>query len=180
MRTLGRRGLLVAAAAVLGVAVLAAYPLWGSSSGNADAEALGSRQDACPVTAPDGSFLPPAPYPAAPVGTPGGDVWYGTTDLFTALPASGLELTVGGQKTFWWSLEFDYRNEPWPPITVTAARRASSATAVRSHVPATHGVVAGGQPFMLAGIDFPEAGCWYLRAEYRGHVLELVGEVRDP
>ncbi len=180
MRTLGRRRLLIAAAAGLAVAVITTYALLGSFSGNSDASALGSHQEACPVTVPTGPFLPPAPFSAEPTGMGDRDFWYGTTDLFTALPASGLRLVTGGDKTFWWSLDFDYHDEPWPAIVVTAEPRRSSAAAVRSLVPATHGWVAGGQAFMLAGIDIPEAGCWDLRADYRGHVLELVVEVRRP
>ena len=173
--TPGRRGLMVAAAGLLAVAVVAGYSIFG----NFGAGALGPSQGVCPVTLPEEQFSPPAPFPAEPVGAPGGYFWYGTADLWTALPTSGRLLVTGGDKTFWWSPEFDYSDEPNPSIMVTANHRGGSAAAVTSLMPASHGWASGGQPFMLVGINVPEAGCWDLRAEYRGHVLELVVDVRD-
>ena len=176
-RTVGRQVLLAAVAVLLAAGGGVALTLLGSSGDGLGAVASGSPEHACPVTIPEEPFAPPPPAAPAPSGFGDRSAWYGTAGLWTALPESGLRLSAGGDKTFWWSERSDYQREPNPQITVTATLHGASGEAVASAVPATHGWAETGTPFMLAAIDIPEAGCWELRAEHRGQVLELVVEV---
>jgi hypothetical protein len=82
-------------------------------------------------------------------------------------------------KTFWWSKDFDVTAERVPDIKVTARQWGGSTTA-SADPHTTHGWVTGAAPFMLVGLSLPDYGCWAIRAEYRGHVLEYVEEVVAP
>lgn len=132
----------------------------------------------CPVT------IPPAEGVAPPAGipeTPPDGVWYGTPELFTALPVEGARwsaLPPGadggvGQKTFWWSDAFVAADEPMPAITVTASRLDREAPEVIES-PGTNGNRADVGSFMLVGIELPSTGCWAITADYRGAELSYV------
>ncbi len=126
----------------------------------------------CAVSAAQVDFVPPRPFPteAAGAGFPG--QWYGTADLWTVLPRK----QVLSDKTFWWSPHFDPGSEPEPAIRITATRLDAPQHVVRTER-ATHGWVQADAPFMLVGLELPIAGCWFIRAEYRGYELEYVVEI---
>jgi hypothetical protein len=103
-----------------------------------------ATRETCPITIPPQPvFVPPAPYPAeAPPLYQ--SVWYGTAELWTMLDTDGEvwhPMTDGhfGDKTFWWSQSFEWRNELQPAITIDA-RRLDREEHFEGHGPATHGV----------------------------------------
>jgi Tol biopolymer transport system component len=146
--------------------------------------ASSAEPSSCPVTVPpEPSFVPPSPYPADP---PFGQVWYGTSDLWTILDPEGAiwrDLPVGegrhaiGNKTLWFSEDFstspgeDFSGDD--RITLTAVDLDGSARTV---------VQEGGVPsfnrdiknFLLVGLGLPEPGCWEVTARYRGVELTYV------
>lgn len=133
-----------------------------------------SSAAACPTTAAEQPpFVPLPPYPAAPPGGPYG-FWYGSRELWTALPGNGQwgQLALG-EKFWWWSEEFDARAEPVPALVVTA-RRLDGPSPVYRAGPATHGWSSDLYEAMLVWIDLPADGCWELIGEYRGHRLTVV------
>ncbi|WP_052664825.1 hypothetical protein [Nitriliruptor alkaliphilus] len=72
----------------------------------------------CPVTVPDGDFVPPAPYPEQPASD--GGVRLGSSELWTVLDADGDYLP---RKIVWWSEHFEGgHRESDPEISVTWER----------------------------------------------------------
>jgi hypothetical protein len=120
----------------------------------------------CLVTLPSQPFfIPPAGQPADPVEGDG-DYWYGTNDLWTALPLDGV--WPGDQKVFWWSPSYNVNTEPLPALKVTGKRldgNAPLATADRA---------TSGAGVMLDVIRFPTSGCWQITGAYHGHSLSFV------
>lgn len=124
----------------------------------------------CPITTvPDSPFAPPEPYPAlAPPGT----FWYGTQDLWTALPIDGSWQGLR-QKVFWWHLGFDGRTEHKPQLTVAGRRLDGAGSFVRAP-PATNASNAGfGGWTILALVDIPTTGCWEITGSYRGGMIRF-------
>ncbi|MBI5949471.1 MAG: hypothetical protein HY875_15130 [Chloroflexi bacterium] len=132
----------------------------------------------CPVTVPGEPFLAPPPQPSVPPAYYQ-SVWYGTARLWTMLRPEGqvwrLPQQPQGfvQKTFWWSDQFSVDGEPRPAITVTGRRLDATGVTFTAGNPGTHAVADFGKA-MLVGIDIPTAGCWEIRAEYKGEVLSYV------
>lgn len=140
--------------------------------------------EACAVTQPDPSFVPPPPYPSSPPD--GRSVWFGTSQLWTMLEPDG-EVWEGSEesplslmiKTFWWSSDWaGMREEQEPAITVVGTRLDGPGTFTTDHATNAAADSLGGEA-MLVGIEFPTAGCWQLTAEYRDAVLSYVVWIQD-
>jgi hypothetical protein len=95
----------------------------------------------------------------------GGEVWF---DLPRG--ADGL-----GQKTFWWSADFDVVNEPQPTISVTG-RQLDGFGRFASPAPGTNAGADFGSA-MLIGVGVPTAGCWEITATYKRATLSYVAWV---
>lgn len=144
-------------------------------------------RDACPVTEPGDS--PFAPSSETPEGPPlaYGAAWYGTPDLWTMVQHQGqvwTKLPVGTdgsltQKTFWWSDDYVFSEEPLPDITVTAQHLNGSAPTVEAGGPGTNASHPEIGNFMIVGLTFPQEGCWRITAEYRNITLGYVAWVDD-
>jgi hypothetical protein len=157
--------------------LLALFPLALGIAGTAvavpnDGENMspGSRLAACAVTTvAEPPFSPPVPYSAmAPPGT----FWFGTEDLWTALPTDGSWPGLR-QKMFWWRPGFDGRTEQKPQLTVVGRRLDGAGSFVRPP-PATNASNAGlGGWTMLALTDIPSAGCWEITGSYRGNMVRF-------
>lgn len=182
MRTaLASGGWLRAGAAVVamgGVATLAIVVIWLTNSG--DSSPSRTAPD-CPITVPDRPFVAGSPFPAEPPSLYG-SVWYGTDDLWTMLHPAGEQWELPrtgkslGQKTFWWSRKFGASgSEEQPRITVTGKRLDGPGAFVAGN-PGTNAVADFGKA-MLVGIEIPTAGCWEIRAEYKGSELVYVVRV---
>jgi hypothetical protein len=93
----------------------------------------------------------------------GGEVWIG-------LPRG----TDGarGQKTFWWSADFDVNHELQPAISVTG-RQLDGPGRFSSPAPGTNAQADFGSA-MLTGVEIPRIGCWQITATYRGASLSYV------
>jgi hypothetical protein len=132
----------------------------------------------CPITKrPDPPFVPPARFPSAPPGGPGGAFWYGTNDLWTVVNDDGSwggRIASGGydNKSFWWSAAYKVDLEPQPALLVLARRLDGSETA-RSEG-ATNAAASDIGSAMLTGLTLPTGGCWELTGRYRGHELSYV------
>jgi hypothetical protein len=122
-------------------------------------------------------FVPPAPYLSN--GPSGGEFWYGSDSLWTALPVSGswwgLPHNPEGysQKNFWWRKGYSVEAEPQPKLSITGERLDTS--------PLTFKVSGGTNAFaedigeaMLFGVDLPTLGCWKITGQYRTAKLSFV------
>lgn len=131
----------------------------------------------CPVTKPpDQPFVPPAPYELVP---PRGAFWYGTTELWTDLPESGVwsglpyEKDQGyGNKLFLWQAGYDWHQEPQPDIILVVKRLDANVPLVSKR----GGTSAhfNGTWQMLTGVGFPTAGCWEVTVFHAGTTLAFV------
>lgn len=135
----------------------------------------------CPVTVPTGNpFAPPSPYELGEKS-----FWLGTEKLWTALRKSGevwhwaphkpgheqevQPLTV---KTFWGSVDFDWKKEYPPGLRVTGRRLDGNAPPLLT-LPATN-AFPGPAAAMLVGVYVPTPGCWEITGEYKGQKLSYV------
>jgi hypothetical protein len=121
-------------------------------------------------------FTPPAPYELDD-----GGFWLGTEKLWTALPKSGAvwgwaprgpghpDLTA---KTFWGSVNFNWKTEYPPELKVTGRRLDGDAPPVIAHR-ATN-AFPGPAAAMLVGVYVPTPGCWEITGEYKGEKLSYV------
>ncbi len=131
----------------------------------------------CPVTSPpEELFAPPLPYPRYPPSS--SDFWYGTAELWTAVPNgvwSALPHNPEGytQKVFWWNKDYVWKKEPQPQLTVTGRRLDASAGPLKVSR-ATHAFADDIQSAMLVGVDFPTLGCWEITGRYRQAELSFV------
>src|SRR6266436_5529298 len=137
----------------------------------------------CPVTTPPAHpFTPPAWY------EPGDDsFWLGSEKLWTEGNKSGVwewephepwdgNLTV---KISWGSIDYDWRKEPRPNLTLTGRRLDGEAPPLLLQ-PMTHILPPGpnaGRGTMLSGVYVPTPGCWEITGEYRGEKLSFVVRV---
>lgn len=129
----------------------------------------------CPVTtAPNPSFVPPAPYPSKP-GT--GASWFGTGKLWTILPND--HRWSQGEKTFWWRGDWAHY-QGIPPAEVG---RRLSVTAQRIDAPAPAPAISNAngsyrprdwKSFLVGGIEFPTPGCWEITGHYQDGELHFV------
>lgn len=123
----------------------------------------------CPVTIPDGSFTPPAPYRA---NRDDGLVWFGTEELWTVLSPDG---TYPPRKSVWWSKDYaDPGIDPDPDITVTWNLLGGSQEITFPNDGATNGSTREDGLFMIAGIDPDLSGCWEVNARFGGANLSYV------
>jgi hypothetical protein len=131
----------------------------------------------CPITKPPTpAFVPGGSYPSQPSGA--GQFWYGTSDLWTALPADGTwrdlprEAGAYGQKIFFWEAGYDATKEPHPQVAVAGSRLDQAAERMLASK-GTNAMTETGDA-MLVGAAIPSAGCWEITAEHGGHVLRFV------
>jgi hypothetical protein len=136
----------------------------------------------CPVTTPPAHpFTPPA------WSEPGDDsFWLGSEKLWTEGSKSGVwewephkpghehevqPLTV---KISWGSVDYYWRKEPRPNLTLTGRRLDGEAPPLLL-MPMTN--IAGPNArhgFMLSGVYVPTPGCWEITGEYNGQKLSFV------
>lgn len=137
----------------------------------------------CHLTKPTHPFLPPADnsVPARPPAYYDAE-WYGTGRLWTMLRHGGeawFDLPRGadglGQKTFWWSADFDVVNEPQPAISVTG-RQLDGFGRFASLAPGTNAGADFGSA-MLIGVGVPTTGCWEITATYKRATLSYIAWV---
>jgi hypothetical protein len=134
----------------------------------------------CHLTKPTQLFVPPAGYPAPAQPPDYYDAgWYGNARLWTMLRHGGevwtnLPRAAGGfgQKTFWWSTDFDVNHELQPAIRVTG-RRLDGPGRFAVPAPGTNAQADFGSA-MLIGIEIPASGCWRIMATYRRASLSYV------
>lgn len=149
----------------------------------------GGVPDTCPVTRPaTTAFLPPEPHSAQPGR---GMFWYGSAQLWTVLPSSGIwtELYLNYARTppayskrvVWWRNGYDRHTEPHPNLQIKGKRLDSHAqrlVAGRSEgaTDQTFPETIKPEPpsFMVAGIDLPTLGCWEVTAQYKSQTLTFV------
>jgi hypothetical protein len=170
---------------LLMVAIVIVAGCVGTGSGANDPSTIGANNAsvACPVTAPTETFVAPAPAPERPPESYQAE-WYGTRSLWTMLDRDGevwASLPEGpdgfGQKTFWWSVEWDSDAEPQPEISVTG-RRLDAPGQFKSEGRGTNAFADFGAA-MLVGVTIPTTGCWELTGTYRGESLSYVVQVAD-
>ncbi len=151
---------------------------------NASQGSESSRPPAsCRVTlAPANSFTPPAAYQLEENTN---SFWFGTEKLWTVLRRSGevwywaphkpghehdvQPLTV---KSFWGSVDFDYRKEYPPKLKVTGRRLDGDAPPLLTLRPTN--AFPGPAAAMLVGIYVPVTGCWEITGEYKGQKLSFI------
>ena len=150
-----------------------------------DLSTIGSNEAsaACPLTAPTETFVAPSPAPERPPQSYRAE-WFGTRSLWTLLDREGevwASLPEGpdgfGQKTFWWSADWDPDAEPEPEISVTG-RRLDAPGQFVTDGPGTNAFADFGAA-MLVGVAIPTTGCWELTGTYRGESLSYVVRVAD-
>jgi hypothetical protein len=136
-----------------------------------------SAPASCPAThAPEPPFVPPAAYRSTPAG---GQFWYGTPALWTALPTTGawpnLPFDANGftQKILWWHDGYDWRAEPVPNLVVSGTKVDGPSKALVSS--------AGSNAFasdigsaMVVVVSMPTAGCWKITGAYKESQLSFV------
>lgn len=149
-----------------------------SGPGDVPSQATDVPIDAeCAVTRPDPPFVPPSPYRAGPPALYESD-WYGSPELWTMLDPDGETWTVGGQKTFWWSIAWaGAAADPEPAIRVRAERLDRPGRVASE--PGTNAIREDVGEAMLVGLEIPSAGCWEITATYRDASLSYVVQVVD-
>lgn len=136
----------------------------------------------CPVTvAPAIPFIPPPPY-EADASTK--SFLIGTDKLWTAVRKSGVwywaphppgqenEVQPLTAKTFWGSVDFDWKSENPPLLKVTGRRLDGDAPPLRT-LRSTN-AFPGPAAAMLSGVYVPTPGCWEITGEYKGEKLSFV------
>jgi hypothetical protein len=76
------------------------------------------------------------------------------------------------EKTFWGSVEFDYKKEYPPELKVTGRRLDGNAPPLLS-LRSTN-AFPGPAVAMLSGVYVPAPGCWEITGEYKGEKLSYV------
>ncbi len=139
--------------------------------------------DDCPVTRPP---EPPFEPPGRPVEVFKGRFWYGSDELFLALPLDGTWGQLArGEKVFWWSVNYPGGQEEWRPEMTVRARRLmetsdfgnrglleKSDVLVRGATNASHATFP--RTAMLHGLTLPSSGCWEITGAYKGAELSFV------
>lgn len=165
---------LLLAAALLPL-LLAACSTAAAASGAAEPEKAPVRagRAACPVTQPPAEpFVPPAPWPETYPYE--GHVWYGDAGLWTTIPVEGDWAQLAhGEKSWWWSADFDVKVDATPDLVVTARRLDGEAPEFRTDE-ATNGFHESFNWAMLVGVTVATPGCWEITGEYNDHVLTFV------
>jgi hypothetical protein len=134
----------------------------------------------CAVTKPpDPPFVPPAAFAGVPLSH---EFWFGTSALWTRLTSSGkwygLPRNRAGyrQKIFYWTPRYDGAAEPRPALLITL--RPLDAASPPVEITNATNAYFDGMWSMLAGVDFPAAGCWEVAARYRDAGISFVVDVR--
>ena len=143
--------------------------------------AVARTSASCRPIVPQPEFVPPAPYPSTPTPVYR-KAWYGTERLWTVLDTTGERWeTVPnseagfGEKTFWWSTDWDSATDLRPAITVTG-RQLNGDGMFMTDGRGTNASFDLGTA-MLVGVEVPNLGCWELTARYRDASLTIVVEV---
>ena len=76
-------------------------------------------------------------------------------------------------KTFWGSLDFNYREEYPPKLKVTGKRLDGEAPPLLT-LPATNAFPGPAAAAMLVGIYVPAPGCWEITGDYKVQKLSFV------
>lgn len=135
------------------------------------AQASADRDLDCPITFGSPRLLGP-PFPKS-------ENWYGSEALAVMVPGEdawrttkpGARLAV---RLFWWSAGFEPGMES--NLKISVRNISGKATDAVVSVPTNAYAESLGGWTMLTGIDFPSAGCWEIRGEYRGQSLTFVVE----
>lgn len=124
--------------------------------------------DGCGATIPEEAFMPPGDLP--PTRTDG-KVWYGTDELWTAIPANGIS---DFQKSTWWSSNFPgSAEEPHPEIEVTYRLLGDESETLTN----SNAIVASTPDegsYMSVGFQPDLQGCWEVTATYKEATLTYV------
>lgn len=148
-----------------------------------------SASAACPVTLPTaGRFAPPSPYPRELGGSDAKSFWFGSKNLWTALPADGTWRWVHstpqdlsqGQELFWWRANYNAAIEKRPALRITGKRLDAKAPPFQSNQLAHNGYRSDLKSFMVEAIDLPSPGCWQITGRYRNQELSFVVRVAGP
>jgi hypothetical protein len=136
----------------------------------------------CPVTvAPSPPYTPPPPYALEEDNQ---FFWLGTDKLWTALRNSGTwtwrphkpghehKVQPLTEKTFWGSVNFNWRTE-WPVTLKVTGRRLDGPAPPLLTTRSTNAFPGPGAA-MLTGVYVPTAGCWEITAHYKGEKLSYV------
>src|SRR6185369_8786493 len=136
----------------------------------------------CPVTVPpEVPYIPPAPYELEDNNS----FWIGTDRLWTARSKTEVWTTAPRQpgheqevqpltaKTFWASVDFNWRTE-WPVTLKVTGRQLDGSAPPLLAMQATNAMVDGPTPTMLVGVYVPTPGCWEITGDYKGHQLRFV------
>lgn len=142
--------------------------------------------ESCPVTRPpETRFVPPEPWPER---TPSDQqFWYGSAELWIALPGDGVwAQLLRGEKVFWWREGFDGSVENRPALEMVGRRLDRPFGAVRlpgiagaeaeahSPAPATNAYHPSFHWAMLTGFEVPTPGCWEITGRYDGEEVTFV------
>ena len=142
-----------------------------TTSGIAQAQHVAGN--ACPVTVGSNSLGPPFPE---------SETWYGSELLAVMLPDDGRwDITAPGAriavKLSIWSFGYKLGMEENLTIRVESLSGGASDAVVKDITNAGSDSLGW---TMLAGIDFPRAGCWRLTLDYLGQSLSFVIETINP
>jgi hypothetical protein len=120
----------------------------------------------CPVTLPSSS----------PVDVPGMEksssrAWYGSESLAVLIPVDGRWKGMGpGQKffdKFWvWRRGYSPKAELEPALTFAGVKLNHGDNPQRMQLDGATNAFGPGWSSMLAGMEFPSAGCWQVTAHY--------------
>ncbi len=128
--------------------------------------------DSCAVTRPPvPAFMPPG-YQSTPQGV----FWYGSADLWVALPTNGIWYVQAHnytQKVFWGREGYVWTDELEPEL-YASLRRLDGPSDPPVVSRATNGFEQTYGSFMLIGVDFPTPGCWEITGSYHGKELSFV------
>ncbi len=131
---------------------------------------------------PSPAFVPPAPYPNAPM-VAGGGFWYGTDSLWTNVAFNAtwnMRDNVGNGKFYRTKLVYyrwgtDWRTDK-PELIVTAKRIGGEAPLVQSEK-VTAASIGRYTLIVMTAINIPTVGCWEITGDYKGHLLSFVVSV---
>jgi hypothetical protein len=153
-----------------------------------------SVPETCPVTRPPNqAFSPPPPY-YHQLGR--GGFWYGSDQLWTELPTSGiwrgLHLNYArtpatySRRVALWRNGYDRHTEPHPNLQIKGRRldlQAEPLVAGRAEGDSLQTYPEKIKPeppsFMVVGVDLPTLGCWEVTAKYKSQTLTFVVWVTD-
>ena len=136
-----------------------------------------AQPGSCPV-----SDLKPDAVQGAPAFK-GKSYWFGSSKLAALVPADARWKGMGEHRNFrdkfwWWSENFDFENEAYPPLEVTASRLDDPG--IQARVSKAANSRADNWHAMLVMIEFPASGCWRITGQYKGESVHLVIAVEDP